>query len=338
MGEASLMKKPDYWQQLFARYARNQATPAQRRLLDLFYQQQAQGPADEVWAAVGETPAQVRHRLKAQIDRRRQPAAPGRWPLLRLAAAVLVLLGAGALFFFRPGAKLAPAEPLRTVAARNGEHRQVTLPDGTRILLNCGSTLQWYPAAYNRRQRRVYLRGEAFFSVHHDARRPFEVVTAQLTTRVLGTRFDVRTYDGRYAVAVASGKVRVTPARAGAPGVYLTARQQAALDPATGRLRARSSSPDAYAWTDKALVFKNVPLAQVVSQLERWYAVRIRYDAALAGAQITARYQRAPLEHVLKSLAFSLRCTYRRGPGPAACLQLASPRIPQQPTVPPIIP
>jgi transmembrane sensor len=320
------MKHSTYWQQLFTRYARGRATPAQRQLLDSFYQQQTEGFAEEVWAELDETPDQVRQRLKARIDQGRQPAAPSAFPWLRVAASVtLVLALAGALLFAGHSRRHLPQlAQAQTVTAPAGQRRTLTLPDGTHISLNSGSTLRWYPAAYSRKQRRVYLQGEAFFSVHRDTLRPFEVVTAKLTTRVLGTRFNVRTHDGRYAVAVASGKVRVVPTQNLSRSVLLTAWMQTSLSPGTSQLLTTAATPDAYAWTTQTLVFHQLPLAQVVRQLKRWYGVPIHYDARLADEHITARYQGQPLDHVLRSLAFSLRCSYRQEPGRGASLQLPS--------------
>lgn len=102
-----------------------------------------------------------------------------------------------------------------TVIASSGKSKQhvrqtISLPDGTRVTLNENSKLD-YPSAFNQSTRDVYLTGEAFFDVQHNAGKPFLVHTGKLVTRVLGTAFNIKAYpaDDAVFVTVARGKVQV---------------------------------------------------------------------------------------------------------------------------------
>ncbi|OUJ74841.1 FecR family protein [Hymenobacter crusticola] len=308
------MNRQQYWRRQFARYVQGWAGAQEQEVLNRFFEQQAADSAG-VWSELGEEPAHVQARIRTALDQRLAAEKPAkRWqPLLKLAAAVALLAGATVWFSQRrPAASGELAQ--QVISAAKGQRKRIVLPDGTRILLNSDSRLRWQPTAYKGRQRVVYLEGEAFFDVYHDERRPFRVVTPRLTTRVLGTSFNVNTHDRHYAVAVATGAVRVTARRSHKP-LLLRAREQARLDVTTNQLQpAQQSATDAYAWVNHVLVFDNSPVSQVAARLERWYNVPIHYDAALGGQHIRARYERESLPHVLQSLAFSLGCTCAQAP------------------------
>ena len=105
-------------------------------------------------------------------------------------------------------------EPVKLVTAEAaaGENRVVTLPDGSRVYLYPHSRLS-YPSRFDGEERRVSFSGKATFRVHHDARHPFFVDAAGVETKVLGTVFNVCTYDGAPTrVTLISGSVQVCDA------------------------------------------------------------------------------------------------------------------------------
>ena len=322
------LNRQSYWRRQLARYARGQASAAEQAVLDRFFERQAAGPADDIWAELGEPPEQVRERIRVVLRRRRAPPPVARkWPsLLKLAASILLLLGAAGWLWMRqlaPGPSLARAAS-REIRVAKGQRTRLVLPDGTRILLNSDSRLRWQPAAYNRRLRVVYLEGEAFFKVHHDAQRPFCVVTPHLTTRVLGTSFNVTTHDQLDAVVVATGRVQVRATGGPQPQqLVLRAGQQATL--ASGHLGpAHPATATDYAWVNGVLVFDNLPLRQVAARLGRWYNVPVECAPTLAAQRLRARYEHESLEHVVRSLAFSLGTTCTQTPDGAWHLLLPS--------------
>ncbi|AWM34429.1 FecR family protein [Hymenobacter nivis] len=153
----------------------------------------------------------------------------------------------------------------------------------------------------------MYLSGEAFFRVAHDAAHPFRVLTAHLETRVLGTSFTVRAYPQQAGtvVQVRTGRVRVSPRRP-APTVaqaqnrtlgpavralVLLPNQQAVYAPGRQQLR-RELTPQPVLLAPQPFAFDNRPVAEVLEALKTAYGVDIRYSpAAVAGCTVNLHRQ-----------------------------------------------
>jgi transmembrane sensor len=200
--------------------------------------------------------------------------------------------------------------PGRVYATTTGQRADLLLPDGTRVSLNVASELR-VPSAYGVGARDVYLSGEAYFDVRHDARRPFRVHTQDAVAEDLGTAFVVRAYevDSASTVVVASGRVAL---RGGAPdaghGVSLTAGQLGRLD-ATGMavVVPAVNVGDYLAWRAGALVFRDTPLAEAARELGRWYGVDVTItDSVMARGPVNGAFVDQPLDVVLGILAPSL--------------------------------
>lgn len=191
------------------------------------------------------------------------------------------------------------------ISVPHRHRKHLVLPDSTVVYLNAGSTLR-FPARFEGCRRHVILEGEAFFSVAPDPGKPFIVETEHTTARVLGTRFNYRSYPGesRAILAVEEGKVQFT-----APGcadtLVLTAERRGTFD---GKALAAgdAGSADHTAWTRGEIVFNRITLGEALKELERWYGVSIRLsNPGLSGHRVKARFQNMPLEAVLHDLAFA---------------------------------
>src|SRR2546425_3860675 len=168
-----------------------------------------------------------------------RPKRSGRWNVAIAAAVVAAVMGAGAAWWLgRNAQSVAQAPAMREYAAPRGRRAVLRLLDGTEITLNADSKLR-APVTFAARQRDVYLEGEAYFSVVHDAARPFVVHTGSGAIRDIGTRFGVHAYGGaaRERIAVGGG----AGALAGAP---LPAGPGAARGPA-GAIPGLRSAPRA---------------------------------------------------------------------------------------------
>lgn len=164
-----------------------------------------------------------------------------------------------------------------------GQRAEVLLRDGTRVRLAPASQLR-VATDYGTGRRDVYLDGEAYFDVTHDARRPFTVFTANASAQDLGTQFSVRSYpgDGAVEVVVREGSVALSgvgPLEAGDVG-RLTAK---------GRTDVRRGvdADSALGWLDGRLVFHDAPLADVLRDVGRWYDVDVSAEPALATLPFT---------------------------------------------------
>lgn len=163
------------------------------------------------------------------------------------------------------------------------EQKVVRLEDGSRVHLNVDSQVK---VAFRDGERRLTLtRGEAFFDVAHDARRPFIVEVGSAQVRALGTKFDVRRRNGDVQVTLLQGSVRVSPdAGQGAP-VVLRANQQAQI---TRGAAIRTTAIDATrttSWTTGRLVFRDTPLAAAVAEVNRYSAQKVELAGPGLGAQ-----------------------------------------------------
>lgn len=232
--------------------------------------EQAARAAETMWQALAQTQAAQDHRAAASpaSARRRRPSPLFPAGALAAALACVVLLRS-----------LPPAADYHTGV---GERRVVVLPDGSRVTLNTDSALDVH---YTDGERRVDLRhGEALFQVAKDPTRPFQVRTDDARARALGTVYDVRNLDGATQVAVVEGVVRVET-RDGAAPVTLSAGQKLATGSAAaspGEVAAET------AWQRGKLIVNNMPLHQVMAQLNRYRQGIIVVTGAVRDMPISA--------------------------------------------------
>ena len=239
---------------------------------------------------------------------RPQPARGG-WssPALRIAAAVLLLLG-GSFLALRMMRGADPAAGMQVFATAVGERDSLRLPDGTRVLLGPGSRLA-VGRAYGRERREVELRGEAMFDVRHDAARPFAVRAGEAWVRDIGTAFTVHTgADGEVRVVVTAGAVAVRGARQeSAAETVLREGDRAVFSGANVVAQRDAATEEDLAWTRGELVFRDAPLEQVAADVRRWYGVELRADdPAVAGRRLTASFADEPREQVVRVIALAL--------------------------------
>jgi ferric-dicitrate binding protein FerR (iron transport regulator) len=184
-----------------------------------------------------------------------------------------------------------------------GERGTVTLPDGSTVILNVASRLE-VPADYGVGDRTVKLYGEGLFTIAHRAHAPFTVLAGTSVTRVLGTRFMVRHYstDSLVTVAVRDGKVAVQSVVVSADQeVHVRDRHISAVQPA---------NPGQFTFATGILTLDNMPLAQAIPELERWYNVDIQCsNDVLTGRRVKGRFVAGSLSDLTEILewTFNLR-------------------------------
>jgi transmembrane sensor len=206
------------------------------------------------------------------------------WPVR--AAAAIALAIAGVLYGY-----LVPHRPAdREYATAPGQRAEVSLRDGSRVLLSVDTRLR-VAGDYGVRARTVDLDGEAYFVVRHDARLPMIVRTARGVAQDLGTEFGVRAYRREHdlQVTVRAGSVVLRRVGDSEPALTLGPGDRGVLD-ARGQPTVTSDVPvDRYlSWTTGRLVFDDAPLAAVIPQLERWYDLNIELgDPSLGDERIT---------------------------------------------------
>lgn len=168
-----------------------------------------------------------------------------------------------------------PVRPLinRLTVPRGGEY-QIELSDGTRVWLNAESEIS-FPTQFTDSLREVRLRGEAYFEVRSDAAHPFIVHTDLLSVRVLGTSFNLTTYDDDPTVetTLISGSLKVIR---GQVETLLRPGMQARLDKESNTMTTHEVYAESYAaWAHRMFSFFNEPIPSICRKLARWYDVEI---------------------------------------------------------------
>ncbi len=161
------------------------------------------------------------------------------------------------------------SQKIITIAA--GEQKTITLPDGTEVCLNSKSTLK-YPENFGEKDRMVEFCGEGYFMVAHDATKPFVVKTKTLSTKVLGTEFNLRCYnDEDVHVTLVKGSVEVSSYH---DKVLMSPAQDAYWE--HDKLVVKEVNPkDFTSWKDGILYFDNASLLTILQQLGRVYNVSV---------------------------------------------------------------
>jgi ferric-dicitrate binding protein FerR (iron transport regulator) len=161
-----------------------------------------------------------------------------------------------------------------TLHVAEGKTAQLILPDGTHVWLSVGSEIAFNSHFGEGAPRRVALRGEAFFNVHHDAASPFTVDAGDCHTTVYGTRFNVRNIEGDAPqVTLVSGKVGVSYH---SKTVMLSPGHQAVLD--NGDLMTQEADMDvALSWKEGHFYFDGQTLQEIVDEIGRWYGMPVSY-------------------------------------------------------------
>lgn len=210
--------------------------------------------------------------------------------------------------------KTATGTPYLTAQSLPAKTKVIILADGTRVTLNANSSLR-YPEKFSNGQRIVYLKGEAYFEVVHDTKKPFIIYSGALRTQVLGTSFTVSAYNEQKSkkVTVLTGKVGVVDQSSKAQAI-LTPGLCAVTDQKNRTLSvSRMADPyDAIAWMDDKLMFEDATLADVATALSNKYAVSVEIpNKSIASRHITAIFQNQTLPDILNGITRLTHAKYR---------------------------
>ena len=254
--------------------------------------------------------AEQENRAEEEIQERPRYFKLSSW---MAAAAVLLATGLGYFLVSRQHEGLVTAHvAMETRVSGSKEIVSVELSDGTQVWLNKNSKLE-YPKVFDGDERMVYLQGEAFFEVVPNPEKPFIVKSDKVSTRVLGTSFDVKAYKGdeTASVSVATGKVEVSKEiEKGSPIriTQLTPQQELVINTEKDETYIDIvSTYDIGAWRKDQLVFRNNTYSEVIARLEEHYGVKITLtDKNLNNCRVMANFNEgATLKDVLKLLSIS---------------------------------
>jgi transmembrane sensor len=233
-----------------------------------------------------------------------------------LAAAVLLV---AAVPFLWKGARtlLSDSKPseIIEILVEKGSQESLTLSDGTRITLDAGSVFK-YPEELGPKNRTVYLNGEAFFEVKPDKERPFVIEANHARIQVLGTKFNVSSwnYANQVAVAVAEGEVSLAlQSKNQNKGVLISGGEYSVLKEFGVPTMPQQVDIAKYTgWLDRSIDCRNTPLKDILRRLERWHNVQFIVGDNISVADlITLHIENKPIREIMDLLAYTWGLEYR---------------------------
>jgi transmembrane sensor len=252
------------------------------------------------------------------------------------AAAVLLMVGTVAYYY------LTTPKPQKVMLATNwqqnttkiGVRKKLILTDGTVVTLNSATTFR-YPATFGAKTREVYLNGEAYFDVHKDHQHPFIIHTNKMNIRVLGTAFNVKSYQSEplSETTLIRGSIEVTLNDRPNDRIILKPKEKLILQNNTftksttnistpGNTIAQNTGKGTqYAltnltylpnhdslvvetsWMFNKLIFRNEDFGSIANQMERWYGISIVFKKEeLKTLRFTAMFENETVLQALDAL------------------------------------
>lgn len=192
-----------------------------------------------------------------------------------------------------------------TIATPLGGEYQLTLPDGSEVWLNAGTSLT-YPVSFNGTERRVVLSGEAYFEVARNAGQPFVVEADASEIKVLGTHFNVMAYAGEELQKTTLAEGSVTVSNKGKQQL-LKPGEAAIVAKASGQMQVATANVEQdIAWKNGNFYFDKTMLASIMKQIGRWYNLEISYAGPVPQKRFVGRISRhTNLSDVLDVLRLS---------------------------------
>lgn len=254
-----------------------------------------------------------------------------------IVAACIFTLLAGTYFLFSRGA----ASSVENVASRSNKNEMVTpkgstsnltLPDGTKVVLNADSKIS-YGENFAKGSRKVTLSGEAYFDVKYDALTPFIIHTRKADIKVLGTAFNVKNYpNGVFETSLIRGKIEISLNDQSGKKFVLRPSQKFVVSDTTSvveKQRIPNMAVEAFktqilpitiqdsfvaetSWIDYRLVFTNLPLHEIATELERYYNIQVTFlTPSTMNYRYTGTFENQKLDEVMKILKLSKNINYK---------------------------
>lgn len=200
------------------------------------------------------------------------------------------------------------------VEADKGQKAKLTLSDGTKIRLNSESMLV-YNQNFGKESRDVTLKGEAYFEVAKDSIRPFIVHTNFLDIEVLGTSFNVYSYENeeKIEMTLISGRIKIETHTNPVNTIYLSPNEKASFNKISRRILVeKTDNRFETAWLRGGLVFRSESMKQVIYKLERRYGVTIHLsDPKIEEDIFTGSFDSDNIIDVMKILRTHYEFTYK---------------------------
>lgn len=189
-----------------------------------------------------------------------------------------------------------------TISTPRGGQYRINLPDGSAVWLNAISSLK-FPVSFTGKERNVELSGEAYFEITKDTGKPFLVRSKQQTVEVLGTHFNINSYDDEQGVrtTLLEGSVKVISS-SNQRQVILKPGQQSQLEGSTFLVK-EVDAEESMAWKNGFFVFNAESIPSAMRKIARWYDMEIVYEGNIGDQDLTGSVSRFQnVSEVLKML------------------------------------
>src|SRR4030095_593260 len=249
-----------------------------------------------------------------------------------------IILTTGSIYLFRQKSdtKLPTEQAISSVVTKNGNRTKIVLPDCSQVWLNAGSNLDYNNSVFNKDLREVTLNGEAYFDVTKNADKPFIIHTKKMDVKVIGTVFNVRSYnDEKTAEAsLIRGSIEVTLKDRNDQKIVLIPNEKINVDydviepqvanpGKTSVIKSNVRSIPQFevnelkpnpvyniipeiAWTQNKLFFEDESLENIAPLMERWFGKKVVIaNASLKNLHYYGNFENETMEEVLSYLKLS---------------------------------
>lgn len=258
---------------------------------------------------------------------------------LSMAAMLVIVAGLYFLFIQKNNTGTVSPQAISSVVTKNGNRTKVVLPDGSQVWLNAGSNLEYNNLVFNEKLREVSLNGEAYFDVVKNTDKPFIIHTRKMDIKVLGTAFNVRSYNNEKTAeaSLIRGLIEVTLKDRKDQKIILKPNEKISISteekatvPDKSPVIKHKTSPapqivikelqpnplnniiGEIAWTQNKLYFDAESLEEISLMLERWFGKKVVIqNEVLKTVRYTGNFESESLEEVLAYLKLSKPFNFR---------------------------
>ncbi len=314
--------------EIIERFLNNQSTEQERELVEAWYYS-FENNLDGVSQLTNEEQLDLENELYLKIKEKIAPASKTKtrqinWVWYLSSAAAMLLLAFGIWTYNKSTKNIQslngiPFSGWAKYENVSEKELKITLPDGSIVIMKPKTQLSYNQS--DSKFREINLIGEAFFDVMHDATRPFLIYTGKMTTKVLGTSFNIKAFPSmkKSEVSVISGKVTVFEKDAEDKqnnGVILTPNLKVTFfDEEEHFVTGLVEKPEVLTTINKESLsfnFKDVPLNEVLIALEKAYGIEMVLEReSLGQCTLNGDLTEMPLFTKLDIITRSLNATYQ---------------------------
>lgn len=196
-----------------------------------------------------------------------------------------------------------------------GSKNHITFSDGSQIWMNSGTKII-YPEKFSNNSRNVYIEGEAYLEIAHNADAPFSVHTKNATVRVLGTTFNVAAYPGENSTEVVLVKGKVDLSNGEETHVVLAPGELSSVVDGELKQPVKVDVEQYICWIDDVLIFNDDTLEKVFSRLNAHYGVEFVLGPGVDKLKVTGKLNlKDDIDEVMRTISFTSSISYSKSNG-----------------------